>query len=588
MVGEKVEFYGENLTILAISRKIGISRETLNKYYKQTGNIYQAEAICRRILAEKEASLVEYNGERLAIETIAKREEVDPKTLKKYYEQMGDIQEAIAKCKEGKIDYDGQKMTLDGIARKEGIKRDTLERQYNKTGDIYQAVQYCKDLKKQKEEALVEYHGEKRTITSVAKEVNISKATLKKYYQQTGNIYLAIQAYRDAQQEVEDAKVEYKGKKTTVKAIARDEDVAETTLTRYMHRYENIDKAVFMAKMQRQRTRRIRMKNKNINLYDLSVILGIKYMTLVNMLNKGMTIEQIKEQQAPAMPRNKLKQEVLTLENGQSLLEYCVENGLNYSYIYRAINTYGKTLAEAVKSYQENGSKLPNHWIFEKFGLLLRHLMTENKMNIQSVVRYMRAENLSMSEAMEKYVIRRNAKKEELDPDWMQEIYGVLTDENMAEEYDEFKKTFWVTEQEEECVIRSYDEAKSFERKLLLFEIGEVIRDNAFSQEEMPELLQAYEVKPSEIETIFFELYGNYEDGVLLGQNEPEMKRRRDMNGVAKQWYYLSQEERNRARDQYHFSQAEVNHIVETSANLVKYTGFLTVTREDARGKGSE
>ena len=33
MLGEKIEFYGEQLSILAISKKIGITRNTLNKYY---------------------------------------------------------------------------------------------------------------------------------------------------------------------------------------------------------------------------------------------------------------------------------------------------------------------------------------------------------------------------------------------------------------------------------------------------------------------------------------------------------------------------------------------------------------------------
>ena len=74
MVGEKVEFYGEILSLLAISKKIGISRETLNKYYISTGNIYEAEKICREILEKKQASLIDFNGEKLAIQTIAKKE----------------------------------------------------------------------------------------------------------------------------------------------------------------------------------------------------------------------------------------------------------------------------------------------------------------------------------------------------------------------------------------------------------------------------------------------------------------------------------------------------------------------------------
>ena len=55
---------------------------------------------------------------------------------------------------------------------------------------------------------------------------------------------------------MEDAKIEYKGELKSLKRIAKDENVAETTLTRYLKKYGNIDKAVFMAKIQRQKTRK--------------------------------------------------------------------------------------------------------------------------------------------------------------------------------------------------------------------------------------------------------------------------------------------------------------------------------------------
>ena len=87
---------------------------------------------------------------------------------------------------------------------------------------------------------------------------------------------------------------------------------------------------------------------------------------------------------------------------------------------------------------------MPNKWIFEKYGLLLRHLMTENSIDIQRIVDYMRKEQISMSEAIEKYIIRRNSKQDKLDSDWMQEVYAVLTDENMSDEYDDFKKAFYI------------------------------------------------------------------------------------------------------------------------------------------------
>lgn len=582
MLGDKIEFYGEQLSLLAIAKRIGISRETLNKHYMSTGNIYEAEKICKKIIKDKQATLIDYNGEKLAIQTIAKKVGIkDAKTLKKYYEQTGDIHKAIEKCNESKIEYNGEQLTLDAIAKREGLKRDTLERYYNNTGNIYDAVKVCLENKKNAEDAKVTYKGEPRTITSIARELGISKGTLKKYYEKTGNIEKAIELYNKNKQETEDSKIEYKGEHKFLKAIAREEDVAETTLTRYFQKYGNIDKAVFMAKIQREKSRQVKIKGGNVNLYDLSIILGIKYSELINSLNAGMSIEEIKAQNQNSSKRMKLKQEYTILSNGQTLLEYCVENGLNYAFIYRSINTYGKTLQEAVQEYKESGSNMPTKWIFEKYGLLLRHLMTSSGIDIQRVVDYMRKEQISMSEAIEKYIIRRNSKDGKLDADWMQEVYGVLTDGNMSDEYEEFKKTFYIDETEEECINKSQREIQALERKLLLFEIAEAIEKNVFSAEEVPELLQIYEVQPDEIETIFLDLYSKFDKGIMLGEEQSQMKRRKLLNGITRKWYYLGQEERESILADNGVTDEEKQMIVDISSKIVKHKSMLKIEKKD-------
>ena len=582
MLGNKVEFYGEQLSLLAIAKRIGISRDTLNKHYVSTGNIYEAEKICKKIIEDKQASLIDYNGEKLAMQTIAKKVGIkDAKTLKKYYEQTGDIYLAIEKCNESKIEYNGELLTLDAIAKREGLKRDTLERNYNNTENIYDAVKVCLEKKKKAEEAKVTYKGESRTITSVAKELGISKETLKKYYKKSESIEKAIEMFNKNKQEVEDSKIEYKGDHKFLKAIAREEAVAETTLTRYFQKYNNIDKAVFMAKIQREKSKRVKIKGGNVNLYDLSIILGVKYSELINCLKNGMSIEEIKKQKPNNSKRMKLKQEYTMLSSGQTLLEYCVENGVNYAFIYRAINTYGKTIEEAVQEYRKNGSNMPRNWVFEKYGVLLRHLMTSSNIDIQRVVDYMRKEQISMSEAIEKYVIRRNSKDNKLDSDWMQEVYGILTDENMSDEYEEFKNTFYIDEKEEECIIKSQREIQALERKLLLFEIAEVIEENTFSIEELPELLQIYEVQADEVETIFLDLYSKFEKGIILGEEQSQLKRREVLNEITRKWYYLGQEERERILKDNEVTDEEKQMIVNTSNEIVKYKGMLKIGEKD-------
>ena len=224
----------------------------------------------------------------------------------------------------------------------------------------------------------------------------LDKGTLRKYYNKTGDIYEAIDLYYQKQQECEDLKIEYKGERKFFKTIARDERVAETTLSRYYKKYGNIDKAVYMAKIKSKKTQKIKLQNTFLGLSDFSIILGIKESELINMLNSGMSIEEIKQQKPNRTRKSTLKQQTLKLPDGQPLLDFCIENGLNFSCIYYAINTYGKSVEEAIEEYRKNGQNIPQKWIFEKYGILLKHLLLQNNVDSQKVVFYMRTYQLMM------------------------------------------------------------------------------------------------------------------------------------------------------------------------------------------------
>lgn len=190
------------------------------------------------------------------------------------------------------------------------------------------------------------------------------------------------------------------------------------------------------------------------------------------MLNSGMKIDDIKKLKRKNTRRSPISNKILLLPNGQSLIEYCIENGLNYSCIYYSINTYGKTIEEAIEHYKENVKKIPSSWIYEKYGLLLKYLLLNNNVDSNRVVLYMKRENISLNDALEECVLRKNSKKANFDYNWMHELYSVLTDENMIDEYDAFKSTFYVTEQEEECIIKCYDEVeKKYQIQLLLLNL---------------------------------------------------------------------------------------------------------------------
>lgn len=150
----------------------------------------------------------------------------------------------------------------------------------------------------------------------------------------------------------------------------------------------------------------------------------------------------------------------------------------------------------------------------------------------------------------------------------------------MTDEYDGFKKTFYIDDQEE-CIIQSYDEVQDLDRKLLLFEIAESIKENIFTPDEMSEVLQIYEVKPKEIETIFLDLYSKYDYKILLGKEQPEMKRRNTINEIVRKWYYMTAEERKQVLADNKITTYEENMIAELSNNIVKYKKMLVNRDKD-------
>ena len=50
-----------------------------------------------------------------------------------------------------------------------------------------------------------------------------------------------------------------------------------------------------MAKIQRSRNQKVTIRNTELSLSDLSIVLGIKESELLNMLNSGMKIDDIKK-----------------------------------------------------------------------------------------------------------------------------------------------------------------------------------------------------------------------------------------------------------------------------------------------------
>lgn len=568
-----IEYKGKIMTIPAVARQEELSVNSLKSAYRETHDINEAVRIAKK--RQQARSSVEYNGKMMTINAIAKRENISESSLRNAYNQTQDIYEAVRIARSNqrtKIEYNGQSLTIGTIAKQEKINRESLAQVYSETKDIYEAVKLVKQRQQEttSKRTNIEYKGQMMSISAIAIQEGLVPASLRQTYDETTDINEAVRIAKERQQVR--SRIEYNGKIMSIEAIAKKENLSRNSLKKIYDETQNIYKAVLICqsrKAKKSKSKKVTTKFGTISLQDLSLILGIKYSELQSLIAKGFTIDQIQNMQIKTNKRNGITRTVTNLPNGQSLREYCIENSLNYSYIYRIINTYGKTVSEATQYYKKHGQHIPKAWIYERYGVLLRHIMLNDSIDIDRVVDYMRTDMSSLDEAVERYIIRRNAKTKDLDAEWMEEIYAVLTDINTKEEYDEWIEKFYVNDEEETCVIESYDETEKFRRKLDLFEICDVLINEVFTLDEEKELLQQYNITSEEIEMMFLDLYGRLNSGILRGQDQAEQKRKELLNIIIKKWSKLDKEQRIEICHQNGITTTEIRYI-ETTSSLIE------------------
>ena len=163
----------------------------------------------------------------------------------------------------------------------------------------------------------------------------------------------------------------------------------------------------------------------------------------------------------------------------------------------------------------------------------------------------------------------------------MEEIYHLLEDKEVRKEYETYKNTFYIDNREEECLKETQKQVKSFRRNLLLFEIADMIESNSFSREEEANILSSYKITSDEIDTIFLDLYRQYDGKVLMGGKEEKLVRKQQLNDIIKKWYYLGQKDREDVIKNYNITEEELESIQDTSNKIIRYKNIVTTRREE-------
>ena len=437
------------------------------------------------------------------------------------------------------------------IAEKTGISIATMRRHLRKAGEnpnINDIIEQCKKTSLNLKREL--YNGKSRA--EVARENGVSSTSLYDAMKKCNyDIYEAI-AYCKTHKETNPKKTNpkekilYKGNMLSRAEIARREQIPPTTLFAAMTKFDNIDKAVLVCKIIREkkenrkkekRKKEKRKKEKTngisnpqkLNYYDLSLILGINYDQLMQLINDGNSVDDIIEQkknQKAKRGKIKPKSEKIKMPDGQSVEEYCINKGLNYKLIHRLITEQKMSPKEAIMHYLEHGQHIPQTWKFEKQDYLLKHILLKEKIDVDRIVRIMRDEQISLLNAIKIYIIDRNVKESKIESIkyWIYDLYDVLTVEFGGDDYDNYIHEFFVDRIEEECIKKSFDEIEKVKRHFLLLEILEAFEKKIFIAEEEKDVLMEYEITEDDIKEMYIELYAGFtEPGILKPRNNTDI-----------------------------------------------------------------
>lgn len=325
---------------------------------------------------------------------------------------------------------------------------------------------------------------------------------------------------------------------SSIAELAKDTGVNPTRLARLIRQCDgNAEKAIMIIKTRDSMKKKITIEGTEFDLADIATILGVKQAVLKSYIDRGMNIAEIKEhisKEDSLQSKRAPKRATLMYDDKTSLIEYCVRNKINYRCVYYAITEYGKSIPEAIEYYRINGQELPTKWVYERYDVLLKHLLLNEGIDYQRVLAVMKKKQMPLKEALEHIVVRDDAKENDLYPEWQHEIYSVYTENDLSEEErQEFVEEFYISEREISVIEKSKKKVDEINRELLLYEMAECIRDNEFTDIEMAELMKSYEITDQELKTIFYDFYVNFREGIL--QTDIQQQRRMEYNSRLKQ-----------------------------------------------------
>ena len=363
----------------------------------------------------------------------------------------------------------------------------------------------------------------------------------------------------------------------SIASIARKNGLKATILRKYVEKFHgNIEKAIKICSDSRKYRKR-HPNNGNKQSPSLNVVaeeFNINTEQLIALINR---------------PALKVMNRTSTLmyDKNTSLRQYCIENGLNYNVIYKAVklrmsNLCDEDLPELINrcicEYKVSGQNKPSTWVYSKYGneLLVSHFLTYLNLDAEAILRDMSKNCIPIEKAMENNSFRRSSQGEF---EYLEFIYNKAigfynyttnsTDhskdeiadlaldnlKSLQEEYQLTKRECNVWETSVNRYINAIEQYRLF--------------DVAFEKDEEKriEKIISHKLDEDDIEEAFF-LPLKFDQNILLGRNSELYNRRMLLKNMIVSWNYISKEKQQENISKFSLNREELSYINQTRKEI--------------------
>ena len=151
---------------------------------------------------------------------------------------------------------------------------------------------------------------------------------------------------------------------------------------------------------------------------------------------KEFDVDQAKLLNQLARVREKGKEhEPVLMKGDETLRKFCIDNGYNYEVISRAVRLHQllpyssleETMNRVIIDYNHHGQHEPSTWIYEKYGTLVKSILTDLNLDSSAILKNMTENVVTLEEAIRHDAFLR-CRKESTNA-WLEEPYNYLVEE---------------------------------------------------------------------------------------------------------------------------------------------------------------